>query len=1650
MSTTSNIDNLEHNEFIINLNKLINNKLQATNPEQIKQLEKFAKHYYKLVAVEDLKQRNLDDLYGAVLSHYNFLAVVDSEKTYVKVYNPEYEKHGWCSIHTVIEIVHPDIPFLVDSISRAIAHLNLTSHLMITPGSVKITRDPNNPNQIIDIKLPDYSKNTTSDYDSIIYIEVDKQSDKKDLRKIEQYLQEVLSDVRIVVQDWQIMREQASAIEQELAQVPANGNGSYELGEVKEAADFIEWLADDHFTFLGCCDYVFIKDETNNNEILQFVEQSGYGILSKASRFKLDQCFAGLPKDTRAFTTRDDLIVITKSNMQSTVHRSSYLDFIAVKLFGPDGAVLGERRFLGLYTAVTYNSSIRSIPFLRRKANNVFIKANLSLNTHAGKNLLYILETLPRDDLFQASEEEIFSIAINIMHMQERKQVKLFMRKDIYNRFYSCLVYLPKEIFNSKKRAEIGEILLNSLHGSEITFTAYFSESILTRVHYIVRLAENQQSTQPASLKVLESKIIECCRSWKDDLQDCLEDDLGAERAHVLFQRYSDAFSASYTELYTPRKAVFDIVQIEKVINGSEIAMSLYRPLEEQQAKVRLKLFNHRKPLPLSEVLPVLENMGMKVYSENSNCINFNINNIDNISNAVPDSCYLNDFVMEHRSGEVILVEKISENFQDGFLQVWHGDAESDKFNQLIIDANLTWREAAVFRAYCKYFRQIGFTFSEAYIQDTVLNNIEISKDLIALFKARLSPEFNNNKELELEIKSKILEALDKITNLDEDRILRKFLIIISATIRTNFFQKDSNNNYKNYISFKLYPKDIPDLVLPLPMYEIFVYSPRIEGIHLRGTKVARGGLRWSDRREDFRTEVLGLMKAQQVKNAVIVPAGAKGGFVCKQLPANGTRDEIMQEVVACYSTFIKGLLDLTDNIINDQVVPPKDVVRLDDEDTYLVVAADKGTATFSDIANAISAEYNFWLGDAFASGGSVGYDHKKMGITARGAFESVKRHFYLHNINIDTNDFTVCGIGDMSGDVFGNGMLLSKHIKLVAAFNHMHIFLDPNPSTETSFIERQRLFNLPRSTWHDYDEKLISKGGGVYSRFVKSIKLSPEIKEVLNIDKSIESLMPTELIKKIIKAPVDLLWNGGIGTYVKSKHETDLQVGDRSNDLVRVNGGELQCKVVGEGGNLGFTQLGRVEAALNGVSLFTDFIDNSAGVDCSDHEVNLKILFYPIIKDGDLTLKQRNTLLEKMTDEVGQLVLNNNHNQGFAISLASSRANKTLKEHAKFIKSLEREGLLNRELEFLPSEDEILDRKAKNLGLTSPEIAVLMAYSKIVLKRELVASDLPDDPNVEFAVESAFPKEIKELYYQNMQQHRLKREIIATQLSNDIVNTMGITYIQRLFDETGASTADIVRAHIIAEDIFDKHSILDQMLRHSNADKIESDVLMDVLFNYIRLIRRSTRWLLRNHRSGLDIKNHTEYYKPLIHELWMILPDVVSGIEKEALEFTKANYIKSGMEQSLATKMAYIRLLYSAMDVTYISSHYKQPLDRVASLYYLLGDKLDLSVFREQINANPVDDNWDALARAASRDDVDFYQREIAIGILQAKNLPEALDEKLAKWTEICAALLARWNTMLTELKTTPSKEFTIFSVALRELFDLAQLTQNFLSDFN
>ena len=975
---------------------------------------------------------------------------------------------------------------------------------------------------------------------------------------------------------------------------------------------------------------------------------------------------------------------------------------------------------------------------------------------------------------------------------------------------------------------------MQAFNGTSWEFTVHLSESALARVLIVVRTKPG--SVPEFDVREIEKEIVKSARRWEDDLHDALVARFGEERGNLLCHRFGNAFPAGYREDRSVTEAVIDVAIMGTLCEEKKLAMNLYASDQASATPLRLKVFHSGEPVPLSSSLPMLEHMGVKVLEQ----LEYEVEP----EGAPP--VYVHDFSMSHAGDIKIDIAQVKSGFEEAFARAWRGEIENDDFNRLVLRANLTWREVTILRAYSKYLRQTGFTFSQAYIEQALSSNAAIAKSLVELFVARFDPA--NTVEAGAKTSALTVEidkALDSVENLDEDRILRRFLAVIQATLRTNYFQKDAAGNTKSYMSFKFNPAMVPGLPEPKPMFEIYVYSPRVEGVHLRGGKVARGGLRWSDRMEDFRTEVLGLMKAQMVKNTVIVPVGSKGGFVVKHPSAD--REALMKEGITCYQTFLRGLLDLTDNLVAGKVVPPKDVVRHDADDPYLVVAADKGTATFSDIANAVSKEYGFWLDDAFASGGSIGYDHKKMGITARGAWESVKRHFRELGIDTQTTDFTVVGIGDMSGDVFGNGMLLSRHIKLLGAFDHRHVFLDPNPDPEASFNERERLFNLPRSSWADYDSKLISKGGGIYQRSAKSVKVTPEVKKVLGID--VNSLTPADLIRALLTAPVDLLYNAGIGTYVKATQQTHAEVGDRANDAIRVNGKDLRCRVVVEGGNLGLTQLGRIEYALSGGKINTDAIDNSAGVDCSDHEVNIKILLNLVVAEGRMTEEERNKLLAEMTDEVGALVLRDNYFQTQSLSVRKSMP---LDAQKRFIRYLEKAGRLNREIEFLPSDEELVSRKAAKGGFTSPERAVLLAYSKITLYDELLASEVPDDPYISTALVRYFPAPLRERYREQMGCHPLRREIIATHVTNEMINRVGSTFVHRMQEETGARAPDVVRAYLLTREIFDFVSFWQALEGLDN--KVPHAVQSEMLIDSERLMVRATLWFLRYRNLNVDI----------------------------------------------------------------------------------------------------------------------------------------------------------------------------------------------------
>ncbi|HEX5613059.1 MAG TPA: NAD-glutamate dehydrogenase, partial [Burkholderiales bacterium] len=1256
--------------------------------------------------------------------------------------------------------------------------LGLTLHLMIHP-VLRVRRD--DTGNLIELNA-DAEKGGR--LESFIHIEVDRRTDRETLQQLQDGIIRVLGDVRLAVEDWPKMRERmavASAAAEALLPPPGDP------AQVREEIEFLRWLNDGHFTFLGSRTYDLVRE--GGEDALRIVPGSGLGILRASSR-TVSSAFASLPPEARARAREKHLLLLTKANARSTVHRPGYLDYVGVKRFDAAGEVVGETRFLGLYTSTAYRANPSDIPLLHNKVERVLERAGVLPGSHSHKNLKDVLESYPRDELIQMPLEELYEHAMGIFRLGERQRTRLFVRRDFYGRFVSCLIYVPRESYNTELRIRVQEMLKQAFRGVATEFTVHLSESVLARIHLVVRTSPD--SVPAYDVGELEARIVRATRRWEDDLAQALRERFGEERGNQLLRRFAGAFPPGYRDDHAPLAAVYDVELIARLDSPAQLGMNLYVPAEAPPGTLRFRIYHVGDPVPLSESLPMLEHMGVRVMEERPY----------RLEQEGRAPIWIADFALAYAADPELSLDSVRELFQQTFEGMWNGTIEADDFNRLVLRARLSAREILVLRAYAKYLRQTGFNLSEAYVQAALAAQPAIARLLVELFQRRFDPAPVADRGLRCaEISARIEIALDAVSSLDEDRILRQYLALIQASLRTNYFQRAADGSPKPYLSIKFDPAKVPGLPEPRPKFEVFVCSPRMEGVHLRGGKVARGGIRWSDRMEDFRTEILGLMKAQMVKNVVIVPVGSKGGFVVKRPPAGGDREALAKEGVACYATLLRGLLDLTDNLVGGKVVPQPHLVRHDGDDPYLVVAADKGTATFSDIANAVSREYGFWLDDAFASGGSAGYDHKKMGITARGAWESVKRHFRALGIDTQTTDFTVAGVGDMSGDVFGNGMLLSKHIRLVAAFDHRHVFLDPAPDAATSFAERERLFRLPRSSWADYDAKRISKGGGVWSRSAKSVPLSPEARAALGIQA--EALTPNELISAILRAPVDLLYNGGIGTYVKSSRESNAEVGDRANDAIRVNGAQLRCKVVAEGGNLGFTQRGRIEYALAGGRIHTDAIDNSAGVDCSDHEVNIKILLGAVMHDGEMTEKQRNKLLADMTDEVAALVLRDNTFQTQSLAIAGAMAPGLLDAQERFLRSLERSGRLNRALEFLPSDEEIAERRAAKRGLTSPEAAVLLAYSKIALYDELIASDVPEEPTIATAIERYFPQPLREPYRKYIAAHPLRREIIATHVTNSMVNRVGSTFVHRMREETGASSADVVRAYMIAREVF-------------------------------------------------------------------------------------------------------------------------------------------------------------------------------------------------------------------------------------------------------
>ncbi len=1574
----------------------------------------------------------------------------------VRLFNPTRAKHGWESPHTVLQIVNDDMPFLVDSVTMALAERGVGVHVLGHP-VVRISRDRSG-------KLTAVGEGAI---ESMMHLEIDRQS-AADARDVEKAILAVLGDVRGIVQDWPAMR-------QKMLDVTADvGNRKMPVSDAcrKEVQEFLRWAADDHFTFLGYREYRVRSH--GSEEVLAAEPGTGLGLL-RARETSQPRKLTTLAAHSMPKSRAADALILTKTNARATVHRPGYMDYIGVLSFDADGRAVGEQRFIGLYTSSAYTRRPWEIPLVRERHDYVMKTSSLHPSGHSGKALRHILEKLPRDELFQSSEQELYQLASGILSLQERVRSRLFLRHDRYGRFYSVLAYIPRDRYNTEMRLRIEAMLKDVLHADRVDSTIQLGDSPLAQLHMLVRPRKGEAVEADATridAKQIDAKLAAIVRNWQDDLRDQLVSRHGEERGLALANQYGRALPTGYIEKVSAAVAADDVEQIASLTPQHDLRLSLCR---DQDGGLRFKFYRLHDDIPLSDALPMMENMGLRVISEHPYRLQ-----VDGTAQE-KRVAFIQDFEVEISRPD-INVDDFDDSFEDAFGQIWRGNAENDGFNRLILAANLSWRQVSLLRAYCKYLLQVGVPFSQSYVEGTFARYPIIARLLVELFEARFDPvtgtESKSDIKAGMELFRRQLSALagsnaamstavepviaarsgkreaqlnatrqaitallDGVSSLDEDRILRGFVSVIEATLRTNYYlpYRDglrADGGPADYLSFKFDAAKVPDLPKPRPYREIFVCGPRVEGVHLRFGPVARGGLRWSDRREDFRTEVLGLVKAQMVKNTVIVPVGSKGGFFCKQLPDPSVdRDAWFNEGVACYKRFINGLLDITDNIVGGQIIAPEGVVRYDGDDPYLVVAADKGTATFSDIANGIARAHGFWLDDAFASGGSVGYDHKGMGITARGGWESVMRHFRAMGRDSQTADFTCVGIGDMSGDVFGNGMLLSNHIRLLAAFDHRHIFLDPSPDAAISFKERDRLFKLPRSSWDDYDKTLISEGGGIYPRSAKSIPLSPEIKAVLGIEPDVAAMSPMDLMNAILKAPVDLLWNGGIGTYVKAASETHTDVGDRANNGLRVNGGELRCKVVGEGGNLGLTQLGRIDAALNGVLLNTDFIDNSAGVDTSDHEVNIKILLNAEVQRKKLTMAQRNTLLASMTDEVAQLVLNDNYRQNQALSLMQRMSLSRLGSKQHFIHTLESQGLLDRQIEYLPSDAEIEDRKARRIGLTRPELSVLLSYSKIVLFQQLLVSDVPEDPYLSKELVRYFPLPLQQKYAKTMEQHRLKREIIATAVTNSLVNRMGATFILRMTEDTGRTPGEVAKAYTITRETLDARELWAQI--DALDGKVPESVQVDALQVIWNLQRSMTRWLLSRPGAIPGIATAVERYHDGFREIRAgsgILPPTM----RPAYDASYADWKAKGLPESLAKQLAALPYLEWCCDIIEVARARKlKPVD-IAKAHFRLGEALKLPWLYAQIETLAVDGRWHAVARGSLRDELATQQRLLTMQVLDAPGANA--DAKLKHWIEHDDASLRFTLTMLSELAAQKTLDYPTASVAVRRLSMLAK----------
>ena len=1590
-------------------------KLSSTyKKKNAKVFSKFIKDFYNLSPLDVVGSYSPEELYSAALSVFELAQSRKVGEEKLRVFNPILKEGHRDSPQAVIALVNDDMPFLVDSITAELSHQNLIIENLFHP-ILNVLRSK-------DGKINKFSEDKEEGgiAESYIYIQLEQFLPPENCRKLEKDLNRVLGDVRHATTDWPKVLSKMDVVEQSLADL----SKKFDVDITEEAREFLGYIRSNNFTFLGYRQYSFTHDHGHIDS--KIVKDTSLGILRDNTNLVFGSGHNS--SELKALSKHKSPVMVSKLiDQYATVHRRVPLDAISIKIFDKDGCLSGQHLFVGLFTSSTYSCRTSEVPLVRKKVQNTLKRANFSNSSHDSKALEHVLEKYPRDELFLVSEEGLLETSMGILALQSRPRVALFMREDALGRYMSCLVYVPRERYDTKFREQVEHILEAKLKGCCTNFYTTLDDSPLARVLFTILIEPGKKPSYNA--KKIEETLIEVGRVWPERLARNLIEEYGRIRSASFVQRYERAFSRSYQDNVQPHSALHDINRIEKILlNNHEIEIDLYKKIDAPEHELRLKVYHKNSPVPLSNILPVLENMGLRSISE----MPYEVK-----PSGSHETVWIHDFVLHLGRFEDIDIDACKTCFEEAFLKIWGEQAEDDGLNELVLLAQLNWRQVALLRAYNNYLRQIRYSFSRRYIEQVLAQHPIIVGKLLKLFKLMHDPKVERTDARINKIYDGIDKKLQAVEQLDHDQILRSYRDLIMNTLRTNYFQKDKSGEYKAYLSLKLDSKNIEDIPLPRPHVEIYIDSKRVEGVHLRGGKIARGGIRWSDRHDDFRTEVLGLMKAQMVKNAVIVPVGSKGGFIVKSPPPKDLgREAFMEEGIACYKIFIQALLELTDNKIKGNIVRPEGIVCHDEEDPYLVVAADKGTATFSDIANGISLNAGFWLGDAFASGGSAGYDHKVMGITARGAWESVKRHFRESGKNIQKEEFTVIGVGDMGGDVFGNGVLLSKHIKLIGAFNHLHIFCDPNPDVIESYKERKRLFKA-RGGWDQYNKEKLSKGARIYDRSAKSLKLTSQIKKAFNIEK--DSMTPIELMHAMLKVETELLWFGGIGTYIKGSNENHTDADDKNNDKIRVDAKEVRASVIGEGANLGMTQAGRIEYAGRGGRLNTDFIDNSAGVDCSDHEVNIKILLNEFMASGKMSLTQRNKLLEEMTSNVGNLVLRDNYQQTQGLTMALDRGTELMPRYGELIRDFEKEGVLSRKLEGLPDE-EAIHRLVQNHGsLTRPELSTLLSYAKMTLYEDILESTLPDEEGVHKCLIEYFPEALHK-YSKDITEHQLHREIIATYIANTVVNRMGPVFVKTRVEKTERSPLDVVRAFIIVVEAFGVRELWREIEVLDN--KVPADIQIKAMNEVFKLIRRAATWiLLHGMKDERSLAEEVALYKPGVEALKKnVMSMVPSRVQNRIVSYTN-KLIEQGMPKKLAGQISVLAVMASACDIINIGYDCGSDVNHIASTYFDVGEKLQLHWLRHKAQSFIPADHWEQLVVEGLVDDFFVYQAAIVAGIVNAMGCPTGNESLADQWIKGNQTKeLEKLAELIANMRRAPKLDLSMLMLAEQSLRDIAE----------